>query len=202
MSATVPPSATDDGLRKITRSLLERYIKENNIIVRHQIDSYDDFVLHKLEQIITGFNPIDVNEQYLPERGVYKHKIVICIENPTLMRPTITEKDGQQKIMMPNDARLRNMTYSSQLMVDVSVTAKVLNMETNEYQEESRRLTCVSLGRIPIMVRSRYCNLKQQVIPAHQDECRFDYGGYFIINGNEKVRPLRPVGLASLQTRT
>ena len=178
---------TDEQLRKITRSLLERYIRENNIIVRHQIDSFDDFILHKLEQIIVGFNPIDINEQYLPERGLYKHKIVIEMENPTLMRPTITEKDGQQKIMMPNDARLRNMTYSSQLMVDVTVTAKVLNMETNEYQEESRRLTCVSLGKIPIMVRSRYCNLKQQGVPSPHDECRFDYGGYFVINGNEKV---------------
>lgn len=178
---------SDDQLRKITRNLLERYVRENNIIVRHQIDSFDDFALHKLEQIITGFNPIDINEQYLPERGIYKHRIVVSIENPTLMRPTITEKDGQQKIMMPNDARLRNMTYSSQLMVDVNVVAKVLNMDTNEYQEESRRLTCVSLGKIPIMVRSRYCNLRQQGLPTYQDECRYDPGGYFIINGNEKT---------------
>ena len=180
-------SVNNEQLRKITRELMGRYIRENNIIVRHQTDSFDDFVLHKLEQIITGFNPINIDEQYLPDRGIHRHKIVISIENPTLMRPTITEKDGQQKIMMPNDARLRNMTYSSQLMVDVSVTAKVLNMETNEYQEESRRLTCVSLGKIPIMVRSRYCNLRQQGVPSGHDECRFDYGGYFIINGNEKV---------------
>ncbi|PNH02804.1 DNA-directed RNA polymerase II subunit RPB2 [Tetrabaena socialis] len=177
----------DQQLHKITRTLLQRYVRENNIIVRHQIDSFDDFILHKLEQIISSFNPIDINEQYLPDRSLYKHRVIISIENPTLSRPTITEKDGQQKIMMPNDARLRNMTYSSQLMVDVAVTAKVLNMETNEYQEESRRLTCVSLGKIPIMVHSRYCNLSQNRVPSPYDECCFDYGGYFIINGNEKV---------------
>jgi DNA-directed RNA polymerase II subunit RPB2 len=177
----------DLELRKITRSLLEKYVRENNILVRHQIDSFDDFVLHKLEHIICGFNPIDINEQYLPDRAMYRHKIVINIENPTFTRPTITEKDGTQKIMMPNDARLRNMTYSSLLTVDVNVTAKVLNLETNEYQEDSNRLTGVSLGKIPIMVRSRYCNLRQQGVPSRHDECRFDYGGYFVINGNEKV---------------
>lgn len=174
-------------LSKVTQRLLELYVKQNNMIVRHQTDSFDDFALHKMDQIISSFNPIDINESYLPDRGLYKHRVILSIENPTLLRPTITEKDGQQKIMMPNDARLRNMTYSSQLLVDVAVTARVLNMETNEYQEESCRLTSVSLGKIPIMVRSRYCNLSQQLVPSPYDECRFDYGGYFIISGNEKV---------------
>ncbi|PNH08349.1 DNA-directed RNA polymerase II subunit RPB2 [Tetrabaena socialis] len=187
MESAAAVDLTEPQLQKLTRTLLQRYVRENNIIVRHQIDSFDDFILHKLEQIISSFNPIEINEQYLPDRSLYKHRVMISIENPTLMRPTITEKDGQQKIMMPNDARLRNMTYSSQLMVEVAVTAKVLNMETNEYQEESRRLTCVSLGKIPIMVHSRYCNLRQNRVPSPYDECRFDYGGYFIINGNEKV---------------
>ncbi|KAG2483893.1 hypothetical protein HYH03_017287 [Edaphochlamys debaryana] len=177
----------DSHHRRVTRALLEKYVNQNNIVVRHQIDSYDDFILHKLEQIITSFNPIEINEQYLPDRGQYKHRVMLCIENPTLARPMITEKDGQQKIMMPNDARLRNMTYASQLTVDVLVTTKVLNLDSGEYTEESRRLTCVNLGKIPVMVRSRYCNLRQNVVPSPYDECRFDYGGYFIINGNEKV---------------
>jgi DNA-directed RNA polymerase II subunit RPB2 len=48
----------------------------------------------------------------------------------------------------------------------------------------------VSLGRLPIMVRSRYCMLSQQQhqgASSSHDECRYDYGGYFIINGSEKV---------------
>ena len=47
----------------------------------------------------------------------------------------------------------------------------------------------VYIGKIPIMVRSDACILHQ--IPAigdsNNNECRYDYGGYFIVNGNEKV---------------
>jgi DNA-directed RNA polymerase II subunit RPB2 len=45
----------------------------------------------------------------------------------------------------------------------------------------------VSLGRIPVMVKSKYCMLSQPAAPVPRDECRYDYGAYFIINGNEKV---------------
>ena len=37
------------------------------------------------------------------------------------------------------------------------------------------------------MVGSKYCILSSQKIPKKGNECIYDYGGYFIINGNEKV---------------
>ena len=180
-----PPASESVDMVAVSRALVERYVRENNVIVRHQIDSFDDCMLHRIEQIISGFNPIEINESYMPERGVFKHRISVCVETPTLARPTITEKDGQRKIMMPNDARLRNWTYWAQLSADLVVTARVLNLETGEYAEDARKLSGVSLGRVPIMVGSRYCNLRQQATPSYHDECRYDYGGYFIINGRQ-----------------
>ena len=91
------------------------------------------------------------------------------------------------QVMLPNDARLRNMTYSAPLTVDVTVTARTYSPEAGDYTSDTKKMTGVSLGRIPIMVRSRYCMLGQQSVASEHDECRFDYGGYFIINGNEKV---------------
>lgn len=156
-------------------------------LVKHQIGSYDDFLSRKLEQIIEGFNSIDIYNTYMPEVGVYKYVLSISVQNPTLARPTITEKDGSTKIMMPNDARLRNLTYSASLGVDVVIVAKTYMPETNEYAVDTKRINNVQLGKLPIMVRSKYCMLQQETIPSTVDECKYDYGGYFIVNGNEKV---------------
>jgi DNA-directed RNA polymerase II subunit RPB2 len=158
-------------------------------IVKHQIDSFNDFILRKLEQIIEGFDPIDIYHRFLPERGVFKHVLRINVHNPTLSKPTIHEKDGSTKVMMPNDARLRNLTYSATLNVDIDVCSKTFDEDTGDYACESKKLTGVNIGKVPIMVRSKYCMLSQQCSFADQssDECRNDYGGYFIINGNEKV---------------
>ncbi len=156
-------------------------------LVKHQVDSYNDFVARKLEQIVDGFNPIDMNNTWLPDHGCYKYVLSLRLCNVTLAKPTIVEKDGSTKVMLPNDARLRNLTYAGQLSVDVHVTARTYTTETREYTEDVKRITNVALGRLPIMVRSRFCMLNQQPVPSPHDECRYDYGGYFIINGNEKV---------------
>lgn len=61
---------------------------------------------------------------------------------------------------------------------------------TVEYTENTKTATVyrVNFGKIPIMVGSKYCNLtKQGVHPAQASECEVDMGGYFIVNGNEKV---------------
>lgn len=183
-------SDADAGMAAATWALLDDYFGgDRSQLTKHQIDSYNDFVVRKLEQIIEGFNPIDMHHQYVPERARFKYVLSIAVENPTLAKPTITEKDGSTKLMMPNDARLRNMTYAAALHVDVAITARTLDADTGEYASETRRISGVCLGRVPVMVRSRYCMLSQRCAAVAQaDECRKDYGGYFIINGNEKVR--------------
>jgi DNA-directed RNA polymerase II subunit RPB2 len=87
--------------------------------------------------------------------------------------------------MTPNDARERNFTYSSNISVNVHITAKTLG-ENGVYTEENKQINSVSLGKIPIMVKSNYCVLKDKYM-THGGECRYDFGGYFIVNGNEKV---------------
>ena len=55
--------------------------------------------------------------------------------------------------MLPNDARLRNLTYAAPLAVDMTLTAKMYSPEAGGYVTETRKINAVGLGRIPIMVR-------------------------------------------------
>jgi DNA-directed RNA polymerase II subunit RPB2 len=166
--------------------VIDEYFKPNkgSQLIKHQIESFNDFVLRKVGQIIEGFNPIEINHNYIPETDSFKHMISIQVENPTFVKPLIYEKDGSTKNMTPNDARLRNFTYSSAMSVNLVITTKSMG-EDGEYSIETKKINNVSLGKLPIMVRSNYCILKNQCIEAN--ECQYDYGGYFIINGNEKV---------------
>ena len=156
-------------------------------LVKHQIESYNDFLLRKLDQIIEGFNTIDLYHQYLPEVDKFKYTLTLEVKNPLVNKPMIYEKDGSTKIMTPNDARQRNFTYSSNLTVDLHITAKTYDQDTNTYAIETKQVNNVVLGKIPIMVRSNYCVLKNKHVDDNGSECRYDYGGYFIVNGNEKV---------------
>lgn len=181
-SEVIPPSAFEEGVWDV----VDEYFKPNKgyQLVKHQLESFNDFVLRKIDQIIEGFNPIEINHHYNPETEKFKYHLTLIIENPTLMKPIIYEKDGSTKNMTPNDARLRNFTYSSSINVDLAITTKMLD-DNGEYVIESKRINGVSLGKIPIMVKSNYCILKNQSIESN--ECKYDYGGYFVISGNEKV---------------
>lgn len=166
--------------------VVDEYFKPNKgcQLIKHQIESFNDFVLRKVGQIIEGFNPIEINHNYVPETDTFKHVITIHVESPTFVKPLIYEKDGSTKNMTPNDARLRNFTYSSAMSVNLIVTTKSMG-DDGEYFVDTKKINNVSLGKLPIMVRSNYCILKNQCIEGN--ECQYDYGGYFIINGNEKV---------------
>jgi DNA-directed RNA polymerase II subunit RPB2 len=156
-------------------------------MVKHLIDSYNDFMLRKIPDIIDGFNPISVSNTFLPEEGVFKYNLKMDIKNFVVTKPTIFEKDGSSKIMTPKDARNRNFTYSSPIFVDIYITVTTYNPLTKSYVEDKKKIANVCIGKIPIMVKSKYCILSDPARLAETDECPFDYGGYCIVNGNEKM---------------
>ena len=157
-----------------------------NNLVRHQIESMNEFMDKQLLQIIQGFNPIQVCHNYSPELGEFKYKLAMNIINPTMSKPVFQSTDGTQMLLTPHYARMNNLSYVSNLYVDVHVITHVLNDDgVNERHEHT--LTGICIGKIPIMIRSKACVLTQMPSIADEHECRYDYGGYFLINGNEKV---------------
>ena len=173
--------------------ILDKYFTENKSIdsisplIKHQIDSYNKFINTTLPQIISGFNPIKITTKQTEVDNKIQ-RININVLNPSLTKPIYQLPDGTQTIMTPYIARMNNLTYSCSLYVNVHIIIEYLN-EDNTIVKIDKYVNNVYIGKIPIMVRSTACILHQ--VPAIGDndnnECRYDYGGYFIVNGNEKV---------------
>ena len=119
-----------------------------------------------------------------------EYEVHLEFMNPQFKKPTIFENNGAVLPMMPNDARLRNLTYAAPLFVDINVTyVEIDNTNSGKQCVKKRLFPNVHLGKIPVMVGSEYCLLKNQahMNPARVGECAEDMGGYFIIQGGERV---------------
>jgi DNA-directed RNA polymerase II subunit RPB2 len=119
-----------------------------------------------------------------------EYEVHLEFTNPQFKKPTIFENNGAVLPMMPNDARLRNLTYAAPLFVDINVTyVEIDNTNAGKQCVKKRLFPNVHLGKIPVMVGSEYCLLKNQahMNPARVGECAEDMGGYFIIQGGERV---------------
>lgn len=119
-----------------------------------------------------------------------EYEVHLEFSNPQFKKPTIFENNGAVLPMMPNDARLRNLTYAAPLFVDLDVTyIEIDNTQSSKKTVRKRKFPNVHLGKIPVMVGSEYCLLNEQkhMNPARVGECAEDLGGYFIIQGGERV---------------
>ena len=158
-------------------------------LIKHQIDSYNKFINTTLLQIISGFNPIRINTNTKNnDNDSNIQKIYINVLQPSLSKPIYQLPDGTTSIMTPYIARMNNLTYSSSLYVNVHIIIEILN-EDGIPTKIDKYVNNVYIGKIPIMVRSEACVLSQipAIGDANNNECRYDFGGYFIVNGNEKV---------------
>jgi len=120
----------------------------------------------------------------------HEYEVTLELESISIRKPTIFENNGAIHPMMPNDARLRNLTYAAPLNVDVKVTTTFIDHTRNSIRESNVRVfPNVHLGKIPVMVGSKYCLLHDQkhVHPSKMGECAEDVGGYFIIQGGERA---------------
>lgn len=161
-------------------------------LVRHQIESYNDFILHKIRTTIDMFNPIRIAsvKDYNMEAKTYAIEIFVEFKNLCLLRPQLHENNGKIKTMFPQEARLRNFTYASTMMVDVHIkVVRRYGGMLNDVVNSHKIIPQVQIGKIPIMLRSEICVLNQYSHIDSNDtcECKYDPGGYFIINGSEKT---------------
>ena len=120
----------------------------------------------------------------------HEYEIVLTFEKISIRKPTIFENNGAIHPMFPNDARMRNLTYASPLNVDVKVETTFVDNTKNGIRETKARIfPNVHLGKIPVMVGSKYCLLHDQkhINPQLMGECAEDIGGYFIIQGGERT---------------
>ena len=173
---------------KDTWKINEILIKEN--LVNHLIESFNNFIDINIPEIISQSSPQIIQYDFVPELNKYKKEIHIYFEDHFLEEPTIYENDGSYKTMTPSIARTRQLTYSSPLYINLrikSITKSGENFETEEINE--KELKKIHFGKIPIMIKSKHCILskKRNIDLIKEKECPYDLGGYFLINGNEKI---------------
>ncbi|KAG2291482.1 hypothetical protein Bca52824_038151 [Brassica carinata] len=172
-------------------TVISAYFEEKGL-VRQQIDSFDEFIQNTMQEIVDESSDIEIRPESQHNPGhqfdfaerIYK----ISFGQIYVSKPTITESDGETVTLFPKAARLRNLTYSAPLYVDVCKTV-IMKGHDGEEVTETQDFTKVFIGKVPIMLRSSYCTLHQN---SEKDltelgECPYDQGGYFIINGSEKV---------------
>ena len=114
----------------IIKSLLTE--KNGSYLVKHHLDSYNDFIENKIPSIITQANPLSIYHEYDMETNTYKFEIIIIFKNVTICKPNIVENDGSSKLMYPKEARLRNLSYCSALHVDLDINIWIDPMTENK----------------------------------------------------------------------
>jgi len=187
---------------EISWKIIDKYFKENPYNLNaHHLDSYNSFFSQGIKKILKENNPIRFIEQNELKKGNDLEEIetVELKRNECSLylggkegdkiyygKPIIYD-DQHSHYMYPNDARLRNMSYGITIHIDVVV--EFIYYVDDEQKEHTITLEQIYLGKFPIMLYSNLCilqNLPKQVL-YNMGECMNDLGGYFIIDGKEKV---------------
>jgi len=175
-------------------SIINAYFSNKHLqqLIRHQIESYNDFINRQIPNTIAMFNPVHICSEHDFNKKANKHslEIVITFENFGIYRPQIHENNGSTKLMFPQEARLRNFTYASNMTVNIIIKYIIRTGDMLENtQTIIKVLPKIHIGKLPIMLQSSACILTHyKHIPSEvTGECKMDPGGYFIINGSEKT---------------
>ena len=191
------------------QEIIESFFKERSL-VNHQLASYNDCIpstvnqLSRMEKIIRNIR-VGTDEEIIDDLGGYikldvaDQEIVIRLKDIKLGAPNIREANGSYHHASPMECRLRKLTYQSPVSIDFTIYRNGVA----SFPEEG-----VQVGSIPIMVRSQRCHLHPSHIadgrtlePSKSSEDAallaellrsrgedpLDPGGYFIINGTERV---------------
>lgn len=178
-------------------------------LVSQQVDSYDEFVRNVLPEVVNRMGKVTMDHQPPVEEGdpdpIIKRRYEVTFGTVRMARPSLTD-NGVTRDLYPHEARLRNLTYSSAMISEITTKTQVARerpiaggeMEEDEptgatelvwETEQEGESEMVFFGKLPVMLKSYVCglrNLSDDALYAH-NECPYDQGGYFVINGSEKV---------------
>ncbi len=170
----------ESTMQKEINKLVELYFEQPKILYAHLFNSYHQFVSEIIPYSLTqeqNYFHESVNKEKIYQHGFKCSNIRI--------KPSTFENDNE--IKYPHDARKNELNYFASVIADVQQVVEIIDTITGnkviknigELEKET------PVANIPIMVKSRYCStyIKQN----YANECKYDPGGYFIVNGAEKV---------------
>lgn len=158
--------------------LIKLFFKDKSLVRQH-IDSFNYFIEHDIRSIMEANNIVDSD---------IDHTFYLKYLNIRVGAPSVADNMIETHAF-PLECRNRNLTYSANIYVDVEYV--------RNKQVVTKRDLC--MGRIPIMLRSSRCLLADSATDCIESmstrnkrirdsqECFLDNGGYFIIQGIERV---------------
>ena len=181
------------------KEVVEAFFK-SRFIINHQMASFNDFLpthdnpKSRMQRIIDSIRIGEVEN----ERGIIRldvdkldeESIDVKLGRITVGTPIVKEANGATHDLTPMEARLRDLTYSAPIFLEFTIIENGIDREPEK----------VKIGDLPIMVKSKRCNLHREMMSQERNltedqyfkelqdaqEDPLDPGGYFIINGTER----------------
>jgi DNA-directed RNA polymerase subunit B" len=151
----------------VYEELTADYLRGNSL-VKQYLDSYDKFVEEGLQKVV------DAQEYIEPQI----EGLVLKLGKIRVEKPRVIEVDGSSRICYPSEARVRDLSYTAPLFLEITPVIHGSEKRTEE----------VFVGELPVMVKSKLCYLtgksEEELIALGEDP--LDPGGYFVVNGTEK----------------
>lgn len=149
--------------------LLPAFLKVKGLVKQH-LDSFNYFVNVDIKAILAANSYVvsDVNPHYFVQyTDIY------------IRKPSRVDMHASRSLLTPMECRLTDSTYSGGIYVDIQYS----------HEDKTKRQKGVSIGSLPVMLRSDLCHLKgkNEAQLARMGECPMDPGGYFVVKGTEKV---------------
>jgi DNA-directed RNA polymerase II subunit RPB2 len=171
---------TSRNLDSVQWNLIREWLIDKKGLVHHQLTSFNNFVDHGIFEIVENDNCIKVQHE------TYEYEIKFS--NAHVGSPAVIEENRDLNRITPNECRLRDLTYSAPVFIDVDETVKSL-AGGQHFADESVHHSRVMICQLPIMLHSNRCHLTgmtpRELVAA--GECHHDRGGYFIVKGKERA---------------
>jgi DNA-directed RNA polymerase subunit B len=146
--------------------IVKKYLNEHSL-VESNIVSFNNFIKYRMQEIVNEISD-----------SIDEDDFEINLGKIEVGNPDIVEADGSSSLILPYEARLRDLTYSAPIKLEITIK-----------KDDQTDSEVVEIGRIPIIVKSKLCNTsnmdEKELIENYNDPK--DPGGYFIIKGNERV---------------
>ena len=168
-------------MKDTQRRVLSRGFFSEERLAEHHFRSFDSFLERGMQEVVEekGRIETDIGDKEGEE------PVWVELGNVRIVTPRVREADGSEELLYPQEARLRNITYSAPVFMEMAI------IKGDPHEDEDRLVDQdeVKIGRMPVMVGSSKCNIRdftdEELIRIGEDPA--DPGGYFIVNGSERV---------------